>query len=907
MRRLRGWMMRIAGLFNREAKDRELNEELGSHLQLHIEDNLRSGMTLEEAQRQAKIQLGAIESIKEAYRDQRGLPVLETLIQDLRFGARMLAKAPGFTAIAVLTLALGVGVSTALYSVVNGVLLHPIPGAEPDRLVSIELCAYDGAERRSGGVTAPALDILLAGPTPFSQLAWWRNLELDLRTEEGLDELTGTAVSPNFFDVWGVLPVFGRTFARDEKTTFSSEGVPEGDTKIVLSHTLWRSLFGGDPEVLGKSIELSGRHFTVIGVMPSYFRFPWGSHTKFWVPAEPPRWPTGRSPDANISVLARLKTGTTFQQAQALLDVTGWRLGLEAVPNKTWVVGKEWNPKKRLGFAVQPVLSMFGDTDLQRTLFCFLGAVGFFLLIACANIANLTLARTEQRQQELAVRAALGAGRGRLARQVLTESLLLAGLGGLVGLCLTPLCLGVMTSLIPQQTVRIRAVGVDGHALGFAVLVCLATGLIFGLAPARHAGGTRLAEALKQAGSRGTAGTAGGRYRGKLVVLEVALTLVLLVGAGLMVQSLVRMLRLNPGFDPKNLMVTKLFLPWQRYQPDNTSNGSRSASSDATCDAVFAQIHDRLAAAPGLEGISFLRPVGRGEYLIEGQSAPVELGCLACGVGATDLFRVQRIPLLAGRLLTTGDGRTDLGGVVINESMARHLWPGQNAVGKRFRSTPGAGDSEAYEVVGVVADTYDRPSGVFYVPDSPAAHWKRSPRYFETLYVRTKAEPSRFIPLLNKEIKAVEPSMRAPEFGLCSRALEESTQGQRTYLAYLMAFAAAALLVSAIGIYGVLSYSVAQRTPEIGIRMALGAGRGKMLGLVLGEGVRLIGGGVAVGLLAAFWLTRLLRSQLYEVSPTDPAALLCGVFVVVGVGLLACLAPAVRATRIDPMTALRQP
>jgi len=824
-------------------------------------------------------------------------------MQDVRFGARMLAKAPGFTTIAVLTLASGIGVSTALYSVVNSVLIHPIPGTEPDRLVSVDLCAYDGVARRSGAATPSALSVLMAGPAPFAELGWWRLVELDRRTEDGIEELSGTTVSPNFFQVWGVRPALGRTFAPDEKTTFSWDGEPEEDTVIVLSHTLWRALFGGDPDVLGKSVELSGRRFTVIGVMPSYFRFPWGDHTKYWIPSAPPRQGAGLSPDANINVLARLKPGTTLQQAQGLLDVTGRRLGPEAVPNKTWVLGKEWNSKKRLGFSIQPV--KFGDSDLQRTLFCFLVAVGFFLLISCANIANLTLARTERRQQELAIRAALGAGRGRLARQVLTESLLLAGLGGLAGLCLTPACLGVIASLIPQQMPLVRAVSVDGHALGFAALVCLATGLIFGLAPACHAGGSRLAEALKQAGSRATSGTAGGRHRGKLVVVEVGLTVVLLVGAGLMVQSLVRMLRLNPGFDPKDLMVTKLFLPWQRYQPQNGSNGPRPASSDATCDAVFAQIHDRLAAVPGVEGVGFLRPVGRGEYQVEGQSTPVELGCLACGVGARDLFRVQRVPLRAGRLLAPGDARTDPGGVVINESMARHFWPGQQAVGKRFRSTPGAGDPENYEVVGVVGDTYNGPSGTFFVPDSSAAHWKRSPRYFETLYVRTKGEPSRFIALLNKEIKTVEPSMRAPEFGICSRALEEATEGQRTYLAYLMAFAAAALFVSAIGIYGVLSYSVAQRTPEIGVRMALGAGRGRMLGLVLWEGARLIGGGMAGGLLAAFWLTRLLRNQLFEVSPTDPVAFLCGALVVAGVAMLACLAPAIRATRVDPMTALR--
>jgi putative ABC transport system permease protein len=827
-------------------------------------------------------------------------------MNDLKFAFRQLSKDPGFTAIAVLTLALGVGASTAIYSVVDTVLLNPFPGPEPDRLMSIGQRVSEGTHERSFGVTPPALEVLLANQNSFANFTWWRHMNLERKTDNSLEDVSGVIVSPNFFTVWGVHPLLGRTFAQDEAAPTSPAGIPERDTVIVLSYWMWQSLFGGDPGVLGKTIPLSGRRFTIVGVMPPYFQFPTGGYTKFWVPAEPVRLPPGWPASPDTQVLARLKPGVSPSQAQATLDTVAQRLEADATPNKLY---GEWSPGKRLGFWIGTVRSAFGEKDLQRTLLSLLGAIGFFLLIACANIANLTLARTEQRRHELAVRAALGAGQGRLVRQFLTESLLLAGLGGLAGLGVTPWCVKLLVSLIPETLPRLRSIQIDGHALGFALLVCLVTGLAFGLAPAFHAGRTKLSEVLQQAGNRTTGGAGGGHHRGKLVSLEVALTLVLLAGAGLMIQSVVGLLHVKSGFDPNNLLFIKVWLPWEKYGHEAELNKSRATSADQVCDAIFATVQERVASLPGVKGVGYLRNMSVEEYQPDGQGTAVALPCVACGVGDRDVFRVMRVPLLAGRYLEPNAAGDQPGSVLVNESLARRCWPGQNAVGKRFRRSSGTNDPEVYEVVGIVSDArldrYDeQPEPTFYVPYRASARWTR-PRYFQNLVVRTQGDPSQFIPLIRKELKAAEPAMKAPMFTDVRRALYQSTQVQRIYMGYLVVFAGTALLLSAIGLYGVLAYSVARRTREIGIRMTLGADRRNVLGLVLAEGARMVGGGVVVGILAAFWLTRLLRNQLFGVSPTDPLIFGLVVLVLVAVALVACLVPALRALRVDPMKALK--
>ncbi len=411
-------------------------------------------------------------------------------------------------------------------------------------------------------------------------------------------------------------------------------------------------------------------------------------------------------------------------------------------------------------------------------------------------------------------------------------------------------------------------------------------------------------ETLKQAGNNSTSGGGRRRYRGNLVILEVALTLVLLAGAGLMVHSVIRLLRVNPGFDPNNLLYIKVWLPWERYEHDAGLNKSHATSADQTCDALFADMHERLASLPGVTGVGFMRVMSSEDYQIDSRTSPEELPCLACGVEDWDVFRVMRVPLLAGRYLE----RSDVHGALVNESLARRCWPGQNAVGKQFRRPPGASDPAVYEVVGVVSDflgRYDeQQEPQFYVPYRSSTHWNR-PRYFQAMFVRTQNDPSKLIPLIRKELKAVEPAMKAPMFIRARQAIEESVQVQRTYMVYLMVFAGAALLLSAIGLYGVLSYSVARRTREIGICMALGAKRRNVFYLVLREAVYLVAVGMLVGIVAAFWLTRLLRSQLFEISPTDPVVFIGVILVLTTVAMVASVVPAFRATRVDPMVALR--
>ncbi len=468
---------RLRSFGRRRAVKREIDEELRFHLEQRTAENMAAGMAPEEAAREARKRFGNVQSVREECREARGANLGETALQDFRFGARMLRKNPGFTFTAVLTLALGVGVSTAIYSIVNMVLLNPVPGPEPDRLVDIDQrIYYEGAKEWSFNVTPPALAVLLANRDSFADLVWYQVVELERRTEDSIQDVSGTIVSPNFFRIWGIGPILGRTFAQDEAAPVNEAGIPDRDTVIVLSYSLWQSLLGGDPGVLGKTVELSGHHFTVVGVMPPHFQYPLGGFTKFWVPAEPVRLPAGWRASPSAHVLARLKPGVTLHQAQATLDVVAQRLEADAAPNS--IYDQNQNLRKRMGFAVQPLRFEFGDDDLRRTLFGLLGAIGFFLLISCANIANLTLARTERRRQELAVRAALGAGQGRLARQVLTESLLLGGLGGLAGLCLAPLGMKLLVSLIshvpvPPETdssrrpcVGFRAAGVSGRRPG---------------------------------------------------------------------------------------------------------------------------------------------------------------------------------------------------------------------------------------------------------------------------------------------------------------------------------------------------------------------------------------------------------------------------------------------------------
>ncbi len=839
-------------------------------------------------------------------------------MNDLKFAFRQLLKNPGFTAVAVLTLALGIGASTAIYSVVNTVLLNPIPGPEPERLMEIAERDYGTLDHKPffGGVTSVVLDALRAHPDLFSDIAWWDSLRLEKKTDEFITGFGGAMVSPAFFRLWNVQPMFGRTFSDDEAMVLNENRRPAADSVIILSYPLWKSLFGGDPAVLGKPIELRGegispsergQRFTVIGVMPPHFQFPQGAYPTFWIPAEDRRLPHAMSELANTHVLVRLKPGVRQQQVEAMLEVLAKRVAEANSGNRS--LTSWWQQNHGLGLWIRPLRYAFTHgtshgwdlsvrENLQQTLFGLLGAIGFVLLIVCVNIANLTLARTERRQQEISVRVALGAGRARLMRQLLTENLLLACLGGLGGLIVTVWGMKLLAAMIPTNMPRLRPIQIDGHALSYALVVSVMAGLIFGLVPAWRASSTPIAHALKEAGPSMNARPAWRRYRGALVIIEVALSLVLLTGAGLMIQSVIRLLHVNPGFDPENLLFVDLAI----YDDPESSS------------LLFPQLRERIAALPGVVAIGFVRTSLGHKFKIDGGADEVQLDRGFCGAEQTDFFRAMRIPLVSGRYFDRNDIFENVQTVIINESMARLCWPGESAVGKRFRWPRLKGDN-AFEVIGVVGDarTYSYEEKVrptFYRPyqDEARLHLRlggSSPRFI----VRTQADPRHLIPAIRKELAAVVPEMRQDigrsPITVVRQVFYESTEAQRTYMLYLAAFAGVGLLLSAIGIYGVVAYAVARRTREIGIRIAIGAERAQVVRMVMAEGACFICAGVALGMIAGFWLAQLLRRQLFEVSPADPLVITSSVVLLTVVGLAACFIPARRATRINPMEALR--
>jgi putative ABC transport system permease protein len=576
---------------------------------------------------------------------------------------------------------------------------------------------------------------------------------------------------------------------------------------------------------------------------------------------------------------------------------------------------REWRRRQGgLGFWIRPMQQYFSESygaeDLQRSLFGLLAAISFVLLIVCVNVGNLMLARAERRQQEMAIRAALGAGRARLLRQLLIESLLLACAGGVAGLVVTMWGMNLLASMIPESMPRLRPLQIDGSALCFTLVVSLATALIFGLAPALRASRTAIGDALKQAGTSTTIGAGWRRYRALLVVTEVALSLILLMGAGLMIQSVTRLLHVNPGFDPENLLFVGVSLPWERY--NNAGDLQRATNLRNT---LFARLHERLRALPGVQAVGVEKENFPTKFSIDDRPEPVQLYHFGCGFGETDPFLTMRVPLLAGRYFDDHDLSPGLffendiiagtSTVIINETAARMLWPGEPVVGKSFRGF-GPKSLRRYQIVGVVGDVreykYNQPTvPILYRPYHELGLEGGLPSFV----IRTHSDPSALVPAIRRELKAADPGMRMPLIRIAKQTLYDSTQAHRTYMSYLIVFAAVGLLLSALGIYGVLAYSVARRTREIGIRMAVGAQRRDVLCLVLSEGAWLILMGIVAGVLGALALTRLLRQQLFQVSPTDPVVLIAVVLLLGCVALLACLLPAARASRIDPQEALR--
>jgi putative ABC transport system permease protein len=809
----------------------------------------------------------------------------------------MLARNPGFTVTAVLCLGLGIGACTAIFSVVDTALFRPLPFPEPDRLVWIREQKLNGLR---GTMVSPelALDLReqIQSLEAVATLQW---ASYTLAGGEFPQRLTGVQVSTDFFQTVGVEPALGRAFLRGEDTAGR-------DNVIVISHGLWQRQFASDPNLVGRSVTVNGRPHTIVGVMPPRFQF--------WLPARCHIWQpyvTGPSPtsgptdsgnkyfDRRIAAFGRLKADAHIEQAQNEAALLASRLAEEhPTTNAGWTI------------RIDPAREMMVLKESQQSLLLLLGAVGFVLLIACANVANLLLGRAASREKEMAIRATLGAGRWRVARLVLTESLLLALLGAGLGLLFTHWGTGLLTPLIPPGLPLGKEIGVDGRMFACALVVVMITTVATGLAPAWQSSRTNLTVALKEGGARSVADRK--PLRKILVVCEVALALILFTGAGLMIQTVVRLLRVDTGFDPENLLAFKINTA-ANYQRGGI-NRLPEYKEPNQLRTLWEQLLERVASLPGVVAAgSAARGGGFGyPYKAEGQTTPVNVRRCACTVGVHDSLRAMGIPVLQGRRFTENDAvagelfSAEGHRIIISEAAARQLWPGASPIGKRIRRDWGEG-WPWLTVIGVAGDVRlssyaDEAGPAFYIPYQRLGD--ETPMMLEFV-ARASADPLGLIEAIRREVRALDGRLPVSDFITLEDRLMQSTSRQRLYMQLLTIFAAMGLVIAAVGIYGVISYSVARRTHEIGIRMALGAERGDVFKLVIKKGLTLIVVGLVIGVAGALALTRVLISLLYGVTPSDPMTFVAVSLLLTAVGLIACYIPARRATRIDPMVALR--
>jgi putative ABC transport system permease protein len=803
----------------------------------------------------------------------------------MRYAIRTLRRSPGFTIIALLTLALGIGANTAIFSFVNGVLLKPLPYRDPHGIVMVWEKPPGGD--RNGISTLNFLDWKNQN-TVFEHMAainFGGNVTLTGAGQP--EELQGVRVSASYFDIFGVQAVFGRTFAPDEDQLGKSQ-------VVILSHRLWENRFGADPSIVGRTLTLSGKPCTVVGVMPAHSPFD-RSYAQLWIPLSfEPRDMT-RDYHWMLS-FARLKPGVSLEKAQAGMDAIGARIAA-AYPesNKGW------------GVTVERFEDRIVGPQLRRSLFVLLAAVGAILLIGCANLANLTLARGAAREREIAVRASLGAGAWRLIRQLLTENLLVAAAGGALGLALGYAMIRGLILLAPPFSLPSEAdVSIDPAILLFTLAVSLLTALLFGLAPAIHAARVDPASAMKEGGRSASSGAGRARLRSALIVAEVALAFVLLAGAGLLVGSFFRMLHVDTGFTSTNVTTARLPIARDRFaHPEQLLQYVRL-------------LDDRLRAAPGVRDVAFsnvLPMQGWGDgmpFLVAGHAFVDRANRRACFYKRVtgSYFRTLEIRLLRGRTFTDRDTRGGAPVIVINEEMARRYFKGEDPLGKRILiqeilyGQPGLGPEIPWEVVGIVGDEQ---TGSLIDTKSPGVYvtFDQSPTNDLNMVLRASLDPRMLTSAIHAAVHAVDKDQAIADLETLEQIKSGTVSSDRMQTMLLAIFAALALLLAAIGIYGVISYSVTQRTHELGIRAALGASRGSLLGMVILRGMQLTLIGLAIGAAGALALTRLLASLLFGISPRDPVTLIGVAAVLSAVALLACYIPARRAAAVDPLVALR--
>lgn len=862
---------RLHALLGREVVIRDIDEEMRLHVEMETAANVEKGMSPADARRAALRSFGNFDSVRDAAYGVRGGGMLETLLQDARYAARALAKRPAFTAVAVLTLALGVGANTAIFSVVNAVLLRQLPYRDAERLAVI----YETDPKQEDFYPAAPANFLAwkARAHSFEDVAalsnkgWSSNLSGDGEPER----LQGFQVTANLFPFLGVSPEFGRNFLPQEDR-------PGGERVVILSHGLWQRRFAGDRGIVGKTLTLNGAGYAVVGVMPKDFQF--YQKADLWAPVAFDAAEENNSDDHYLFAMGRLRPGITPEQARAEAS---------AILRDSAATGQNTTNMAGVVHAQENLVK-----EVRSVLYVLLGAVGFVLLIACTNVASLMMTRAAARRKEIAIRTALGAARRRIVMQLLTESLIISLIGGGVGLLFAMWGVSFLVSGLPDYVVigspRLRSIGIDGSVLGFTLVVSLLTSLLFGLAPALQASKVDLNETLKEGTRTGTASSARHRLRGALVVCEVCLALVLLAGAGLMIKSLWRLSNVNPGYDPNNVLTFSIDLPGGRYKEKQQ------------IAEFYRQAVERISALPGVVGVGAVNSLGVSSGFGIDERPPVD-GARRPQASTRFInpayFAALRIPVVRGRVFTERDGSEATPVAVIDETLARRHFPDEDPIGKHL-NVWGA----SREIVGIVGEAKyeslsDKPSPQAYLPYTQMT-WGGM-----TLFVRSGLDLAALTPAIRREIGAIDKDQPVYGVTMLEESLSKSAVPRRYMSLLLAAFAALALTLAAVGLYGVMSYTVSQRTHEIGVRVALGAQRADVLKLVLRQGMVLVLMGAAVGLVAAVVLTRLMESLLYGVSATDPATFVAIVLLLAAVSLLACYIPARRATRIDPLVALK--
>jgi putative ABC transport system permease protein len=880
---LRGITSGLRSLFRKKRVGQELDEELSAFLEMAAEEKMKQGASRRDALREVRLERGSLDVTKEAVRSAGWESFVEACWQDLRFAVRMLRKSPGFAAVIVLTLALGIGANTAIFSVVNAVLLRPLPYANPGQLVFVSEAKPDAGI--SGlGMSYPTFTELRDGNRVFSAVAGLGGHALVLTGYGEPSEVSTVVVTPEFFSVLAAEPLLGRVF-------IPKDGQRGAAPVVVLSENLWRNRFAADPGIVGRSITLDMRPYTVIGVMPSSFHTPFLNQTsQVWIPlAQDPLfsvWMTQPVRDHWMAVIARVRSGIPFAQVRTELDTIGVRLAKEFPAEQGWAIRME-------------LLQQTITGDVKSPLLLLLAAVGLVLLIACTNVANLLLSRATSRSKEIAMRIALGAGQRRIARQLLTECAILGLLGGLIGTLVAYWGVASLLPLLPPSLPQFRSIRVDGWVLVFAFVLSLATSLVFGLAPVLSAAGSDPHKELCEGARRGeSAGPR--RARACLAVVEIASAMVLLTGAGLLIKSFSELISVNPGFEPNHVVKAMVSLPQFQY------------ATPKQWAAFSEELMMRLEAQPGMQDSAIAGPLPivdcciTLDFQIVG-NPPWQAGTAdtANYVPASPrYFSVMGIPLLRGRLFDTSDFSSSPPVALVSEALAKRYFPNQDPLGRHLTFGFPANGIVSREIVGIVGDIHDvslgkEPGPMLYVP------FAQAPLYGGEVVVRSTLGTSAVVGAIRTVTHGMDKNLPVTDIAPLADVLSASVAQPRFRTLLLGLFGGIALILAAVGILGVISYSVSRRTHEMGIRLALGAQPGSVLSMILCETLALTVIGIAVGIPCAIVAARLIAHLLFNVTPYDPVTLALVPVVLIAVGVLASYIPARRAMKIDPLVALR--